>query len=107
MGDESPVRGVSIGFLRTNWGQPTKDDIAKYGPHLMTTRAWKWMELSVTPQPCNPEAWIVGAGKSAPKLDDRTAGTIDNLARKGVIRPATARALGLETSPARKKLLIF
>lgn len=65
------------------------------------------MELSVTSQPCNPDSWIDFGGKSVPKIDDRTAGSLDNLARRGVISINTARALGLPESKPRKRLFII
>jgi phage head maturation protease len=106
LGDDNPVRGVSIGFVRKSGGQPTKDEVQRYGPAGYVTREWLWMELSVTPQPCNPEAWVMSAGKAVPRIDDRTAGRLDDLARKGVIGIQTARSMGL-VEPKRRKVIII
>lgn len=102
LGDDNPMRGTSIGFLREQAGQPTKEEIATYGPAGYITRTWKWMEHSITPQPCNPEAWVVDAAmKSAPTLDDRTMDALDTFTRKGIIRRETAGIIGLPDAERR------
>ena len=55
---EGVVRGVSIGFVATDYGAPTAEEVKTYGPHRSIVRKWLWLELSVTPMPCNPEAII-------------------------------------------------
>lgn len=55
---EGIVRGVSIGFVATDYGAPTADEAKTYGPMRSIVRKWLWLELSVTPMPCNPEAVI-------------------------------------------------
>ncbi len=96
LGDDNPVRGVSIGFNRIDAGRPTQAEIEEYGPCSYVTRTWKWMELSVTPQPCNPEAWVTMAQTGKSVADPKTADALDRLACKGTIRKETARLLGLD-----------
>lgn len=96
LGEENPCRGTSIGFIREAGGQPTKEEIAKYGPAAFITRTWKWLEHSITPQPCNPDAWVLSAGKSAPPLSEKASSIIDELTCKGIIARETAAVLGLE-----------
>lgn len=91
LGDDNPVRGVSIGFVRTQSGEPTEDEVGKYGPHSWITRKWIWLELSVTPMPCNPEAMISGVAMPT----DETIRRIEALATKRVITTQTARLLGV------------
>jgi len=96
LGEDNPVRGVSIGFVRLAGGQPTKEEVATYGPVEYVTREWRWLEYSVTPQPCNPGCSITSAeaAKGTP-LDDDTARRIDGLRSKGIIHRKTAEALGV------------
>lgn len=72
---EGCIKGVSIGFCRTSAGTPTKEEIATYGDCNYITREWTWLELSVTPIPCNPDAMILAAkaiksGRIAPVWDE-------------------------------------
>lgn len=60
---EGVIRGLSIGFLATDWGKPTPAEVATHGVHKSIVREWKWMELSVTALPCNVEAVVASAGK--------------------------------------------
>lgn len=59
--------GVSIGFDPINYGPPTEEEAKKYPGARTIVRSWKWIELSVTPVPCNPSARgrAVGSEKSA------------------------------------------
>ena len=93
MGDENPVRGVSIGFVRLDGGQPTKEEVAKYGPASYVTRRWLWLELSVTPMPANPAAWIQDVQTAS--LPDDTARNLETFVTKGLIARETAANLGL------------
>lgn len=65
--DEGSVNGTSIGFIRIDGGRPTEPEIAKYGMAEYITRKWRWLELSVTPFPCNPDAVIVQRSKAVPE----------------------------------------
>ena len=80
---EGVIKGVSIGFFATEAGQPTPEEKGLYGDHRSIVRAWKWMELSVTPQPCNVDALVTVVGKS-------------------MIDRATGVAFGLPDTPRRK-----
>lgn len=98
---EGAINGVSIGFIRLSGGQPTEDEVGKYGIHAYITRAWRWLELSVTPQPCNPEAWIMGA-KSVP--DDAFTEKVRKAAERRIVSRETVEMLGVAR---RKKIVIF
>ena len=98
---EGAINGVSIGFIRLTGGKPTDDEVARYGMAEFVTRTWRWLELSVTPQPCNPEAWITGA-KSVP--DDAFTEKVRKAMERRVVGEDTARALGV---PARKKVIVM
>lgn len=91
---EGAINGGSIGFLRTSAGTPTKEELAKYGPCEYVTREWKWLEWSVTPFPCNPEAMIESAamGKSL----DGAAEIVRGLASKGLIARKSADLMGFK-----------
>ncbi len=96
LGDDNPIRGVSIGFIATDASEPTDDEIGEYGPDAENViRKWTWLELSVTPQPCNPEAWIqsIGTGKSVEIADDAARG-LERAMGRGLITKSTAAALG-------------
>lgn len=92
---EGAINGGSIGFLRTNAGNPTPEELAMYGPHEYITRQWKWLEWSITPFPCNPEAMIESASMSK-GLPDSSASTISRLLHKGKIGRKSATMLGLK-----------
>lgn len=53
MGIATEGIGMSIGFRAIDWGSPTSDE-AKRWPGVQTViRKWQWLELSLTPFPCN------------------------------------------------------
>ena len=77
---EGAVNGVSIGFDRLGGGPPTDDEVRLYGPVDFVTRAWRWLELSVTPMPCNPDeqrrfTCIATESVDSPACIDATRGT--------------------------------
>lgn len=82
---EGIIRGVSIGFIAKRYGRPTPDEVRSYGPHRNIVRDWLWLETSVTPMPCNPDALIQARSK-------------------GLISVQTAAVLEL---PPRKKVLVL
>lgn len=61
--EEGVINGTSVGFYRKEWGPPTEDEKSAYGEHHTIVRKWKWLELSITPMPCNPDA-MIQSGKS-------------------------------------------
>lgn len=74
------IRGVSIGFVGTDFGRPTKEEVKLYGEHSQIIRRWRWLETSITPMPANPDAVMMTRMKS-------------------LIRPETAFVLGLDGGP--------
>lgn len=96
---EGVVRGVSIGFVRTEWGDPTAEELDEYGPHQSITRGWRWLETSVVPMPCNPDAIIDGM-----TMPDEAARSLEELVRKGRIGQKSAAMMGL---PKRRKSIVF
>lgn len=71
---EKVINGVSIGFAATNWGRPTDEEIKTYGKINSIVRQWRWLELSVTPMPCNPDCIIQAASDGA--ISEETAKTL-------------------------------
>lgn len=57
--DDGVVNGCSIGFIPTDYGRPTADEIKAYGPHESIVRSWEWLELSLTGLPCNVNAVLL------------------------------------------------
>jgi len=103
---EGIINGVSIGFRSLDWGSPTAQEIAKYGPISSIVRKWLWLELSVTPMPCNPQAWITDA-KSAGIAED-VAKEVNKMVLGGHISRKTAAALGVpEISVRTRKVVVF
>jgi hypothetical protein len=92
---EGAVRGVSIGFVATDVSPPDESETAKYGPARNIIRRWRWLELSVTPMPCNPEAWVESLKTGACVLDDDTCSKVARLAEKRVISKASASLVGV------------
>lgn len=97
---EGSVNGTSIGFDRLVAGEPVDAEIERYGMADYITRSWRWLELSVTPMPCNPEAWIQGV-KSAPH--EGFVEAVRKAAERHAIRPETADAMGC----GRKKIVVL
>lgn len=81
---EGMIRGVSIGFVATDYGAPTRKEIERYGPHSNIIRRWRWLETSPTPMPCNPDALIQARSK-------------------GIIAPETAVVLGVDGEGVSRK----
>lgn len=97
LGADCPVRGTSIGFIRHDGHQAKMSDIEVYGPGCMyVTTEWTWMELSLTPQPCNPRAWVEGVSTAPEKS---VCDSLDNLACRGIIGKSTLQALGVLPRP--------
>lgn len=91
---EGAINGGSIGFLRIQSGEPTPEEIAKYGPHEYITRQWDWLEWSLTPMPCNPDAMVESVGPSK-SLPDEAASAVSRLVARGRISRKSAEAMGL------------
>ncbi len=88
MVQDGVVTGTSVGFIPTLYGRPTPDETKAYGPHDSIVRSWKWLELSITPLPCNVEA-MIEAGE------------------KGLVSKATIRkALPDVATPKRRVLIV-
>jgi HK97 family phage prohead protease len=101
---ERIINGVSIGFKANDWGRPTTEEIKLYGPASAVVRKWTWIELSVTPVPCNPEAWITDV-KSAPADDVVTE--IRKMVAGGHVSGVTAKALGVDTQGIKTRRVVF
>lgn len=103
---EGCINGGSIGFLRTNAGNPTPEELAVYGPHEFITRQWKWLEWSITPSPCNPDAMIESAAMLK-TLPDAAASAISRLAGKGKIARKSAELMGVKRRVIVVKPLVY
>lgn len=90
--EDGAIRGTSIGFRRIDWGEPSAAEVQRYGPHAVITRKGEWIELSITPMPCNQDALI---DRSRSAITDATADALDSLAVKGRIARESAYAMGL------------
>ena len=85
---ERIINGVSIGFIARKYGRPTPDETRAFGVHRNIVRDWLWLETSLTPMPCNPDALISARSK-------------------GLISPHTATVLELpDAAPSRKVLVL-
>lgn len=102
--DEGIIRGTSIGFIAEEYGPPTDEEVAVYGPAGNIIRKWKWLETSVTPMPCNIEALIDTPDPVKVELSDEAAKSLETVVGKGWVSRATAEVLGWK--PARKTLVI-
>lgn len=92
---EGAINGVSIGFLRTDSGAPSPEEIMRYGPCEYVTRRWRWLETSITPMPCNPQALIDGVAVEK-SIADEAASAISRLAAKGRISRKSAESMGVK-----------
>lgn len=84
--------GVSIGFDALDYGPPTALEQKKYPMARSIVRKWRWIELSVTPTPCNSYSYAVAAGMltGAKRLE-----LIESLVTKGMMKKDSAEAIGL------------
>lgn len=111
---QSGTYGVSIGFDPIEGGSPTPIEQKKYPAAKSIIRRWKWIELSVTPMPCNSYSYAVPAGELSDskrfELIERLVGkellTKDQACRLGVAQAVERRILKLggEFPSARKVL---
>ena len=67
MVENEVIRHFSIGARATDYGPPTADEIAKYGPHRCNIRKGRLIEYSFTSMPANQNAMIELVTKSAIK----------------------------------------
>lgn len=90
--------GVSIGFVPTDMGAPTHEELAKYGKAVeprKVIRAWRWIELSIAAAPCNVSCQSFAA---SPVDNEGKYKLLDELVTKGRIQLRSAVALGLPVS---------
>lgn len=101
--NEGAVGGTSIGFIPTEKGRPTELEVKAYGECDSVVRKWIGLEVSVTAQPCLPDASI--GGKS---LDDSAIHGLESLVSKGRISRKSAHLMGLpEVKPQLRKVIIL
>jgi hypothetical protein len=97
--------GVSIGFVPTNYGPPTAEEVAKYGKGgakvNTVIRNWKWVELSIAAFPCNVNCQSMSASTNKGKL-----AALDELVTKGRIQPQSAFALGMPVQGKQASLVV-
>lgn len=87
--------GLSIGFQALDYGEPTADEAKRWPRAKSVVRKWRWLELSVTPFPCN-----VSCRASAVRVDESRAALIEDLRSKGLLTPHSARWLTVRRTPA-------
>jgi HK97 family phage prohead protease len=87
--EEEIVKGQSIGFRPVERGDPTVEEIQKYGPECeLITRKSIMLEYSITPAPCNPDAIL--------KNQER----LNKLVAKSRVSHRTALMLNLAPKPS-------
>lgn len=92
---------ASIGFLALDRGAPTAAEKAAYPGAERIVRRWEWIETSFTAFPANVSCRVIAVE------DGAMLAQLDELARKSVIRPETAYALGLpRTAPPRLRRVV-
>lgn len=101
--NEGAVGGTSIGFISTDRGQPTDMEVKAYGMCDSIVRRWIGLEVSVTAQPCLPDARI--GGKSAP--DDATIHKLEDLVASGRITKKSAQWMGLPEPKAMLRKVVI
>jgi phage head maturation protease len=100
------IRGTSIGFVADDRGTPTDWETRSYGMCRSIVRKWTWLETSITPQPCNPDA-VIGM-KGMPELEDETIHGIEKLVGKGRISKAMAYKMGVPVpKPMLRKVIVL
>jgi HK97 family phage prohead protease len=87
------VRGTSIGFVARDAGPLTEEERERYGIASSIVRRWTWLELSVTPMPCNPDAQIT----EVKAMPDDLCRTLAERITKGRSTREGAEALGMPT----------
>jgi HK97 family phage prohead protease len=95
---EEAVNGFSIGFRPDDMGEPSKEEIRKYGYHDRIIRKAKLIEYSVVSMPACPLATIDMKGQVIGKLDE--------LLTKGKIRRSSAVEFGLPESAEPKTFAV-
>jgi len=95
---EEKAIAMSIGYIPTEWGNPTPDEAKRFPGVEIVTRKWVGFEVSVVAMPCNLDA--VGGGWAS---DETKADDIRRLVHKGRL---SGRSLHVP-APKEKRLLIL
>lgn len=100
--------GMSIGFRAIDWGSPTSDE-AKRWPGVQTViRKWQWLELSLTPFPCNVacRGWAMDDPEPMQEQYEAVAKSIvrHNCHRKTIWLPTQLDQKAVETKAAETTL---
>lgn len=100
--------GMSIGFRALDWGAPTADEAKRFPGAQTIIRKWQWLELSLTPFPCNVACR--GFAMDDPSMmQDRYEAVAKSIRRadchhKSVWIPKVEEAAKVETAPEAKAL---
>lgn len=100
--------GVSVGFVATDYSEPTEAERVKYGgknPDKLQAviRAWNWFETSFTLLPCNVSCQSRG-GVESKSLE--MYNSVERMVTKGIIKRDVAAMLGMDITPKRKFIAI-
>ena len=61
--DQDIIKGVSVGFIPSEWRDPTENDRRKFGDVRTIHSKWKLLEWSLAPLQCNVDAVVTAVGK--------------------------------------------
>lgn len=101
---EGVIGGTSIGFRAQDWGRPSQKEVDRYGPIASIIRKWLWLELSVTPTPCNPEAMVTDVKSLT--ISEEVARELNRMAASGYIAHKTLDSLGVQKTDVRKRTIL-
>ena len=94
--------GVSIGFRPLDAGRVTAAEAKQYPGAETIVRAWEWLELSFTAFPCNVACQSIGVMES-----ETRAAKLTDMAVKGAMSPAVAKALGVRLPPPKATTIVL
>lgn len=86
--EQGIVSGLSLGFIPTDMGPPTSEELRKWPKCKRVIRKWTALEYSITPMPCNPRALIESVTKARIRFDSAMKFGLDRAEFEKSVTPA-------------------
>jgi hypothetical protein len=97
--------GMSIGFRALDWGAPSADETKRWPNAVTVIRKWQWLELSLTPFPCNVSCrgWAMDDPAENQDAYSATAKCLERVGCKQLWRPPAPVVVPVPESEPEKK----
>jgi HK97 family phage prohead protease len=98
--------GYSVGFKMLDFGPPTREEIAKYGPHKIIMRRGQLIEYSFVAMPCCPDALINLVGKGYIRRENAVRFGMPDTAKRVFHATTTPKSGRTVFIPARERTVL-